>query len=75
MQSRILDVPRVSDWVRRHEKVIVVPGAGLLEAGLPVRPWNIGYSDTHHAAMAKADLGVFSNSLEAFDLGLLTQAP
>jgi polysaccharide pyruvyl transferase WcaK-like protein len=40
--SRILDLFRVSRWVRRHEMVIV-PGAGVLEASLPLRPWNTPY--------------------------------
>jgi polysaccharide pyruvyl transferase WcaK-like protein len=40
--SRILDVYRVSAWVRRHE-VVIVPGAGVLEASLPLRPWNTPY--------------------------------
>ncbi len=40
--SRVLDVFRVSSWVRRHEAVIV-PGAGVLEATLPLRPWNTPY--------------------------------
>ena len=40
--SRILDLFRVSRWVRRHEMVIV-PGAGVLEATLPLRPWNTPY--------------------------------
>jgi polysaccharide pyruvyl transferase WcaK-like protein len=37
--SRILDLFRVSSWVRRHD-VVIVPGAGVLEASLPLRPWN-----------------------------------
>jgi polysaccharide pyruvyl transferase WcaK-like protein len=40
--SRIFDVYRVSAWVRRHE-VVIVPGAGVLEASLPLRPWNTPY--------------------------------
>ena len=32
--SRVLDVFRVSSWVRRHE-VVIVPGAGVLEATPP----------------------------------------
>ncbi len=40
--SRILDVFRISAWVRRHE-VVIVPGAGVLEASLPLRPWNTPY--------------------------------
>ena len=40
--SRILDLFRVSRWVHRHE-VVIVPGAGVLEASLPLRPWNTPY--------------------------------
>ena len=40
--SRILDVFRVSGWVHRHD-VVIVPGAGVLEASLPLRPWNTPY--------------------------------
>jgi polysaccharide pyruvyl transferase WcaK-like protein len=40
--SRLLDVFRISAWVRRHDAVIV-PGMGVLEASLPLRPWNIPY--------------------------------
>jgi polysaccharide pyruvyl transferase WcaK-like protein len=40
--SRFLDVFRISAWVRRHDMVIV-PGAGVLEASLPLRPWNTPY--------------------------------
>ncbi len=40
--SRVLDVFRVSSWVRRHD-VVIVPGAGVLEASLPLRPWNTPY--------------------------------
>jgi polysaccharide pyruvyl transferase WcaK-like protein len=36
--SRILDVFRISAWTRRHD-VVIVPGAGVLEASLPLRPW------------------------------------
>jgi hypothetical protein len=41
--SWILDVPRVSGRVRRHGALTVVPGAGILEASLPLRPWNTPY--------------------------------
>jgi polysaccharide pyruvyl transferase WcaK-like protein len=40
--SRIFDVYRVARWVRRHD-VVIVPGAGVLEASLPLRPWNTPY--------------------------------
>ena len=40
--SRILDVFRVSGWVRNHG-IVIVPGAGVLEASLPLRPWNTPY--------------------------------
>ncbi len=42
LPSRLLDVFRISAWVRRHDAVIV-PGMGVLEASLPLRPWNIPY--------------------------------
>ena len=41
--SRLFDVLRVMTWVRRHESVIV-PGAGVLEASLPLRPWDSPYA-------------------------------
>jgi polysaccharide pyruvyl transferase WcaK-like protein len=41
--SWILDVPRVSGRVRRHGALTIVPGAGVLEASLPLRPWNTPY--------------------------------
>jgi polysaccharide pyruvyl transferase WcaK-like protein len=40
--SRLLDVFRISAWVRRHD-IVIVPGAGVLEASLPLRPWNTPY--------------------------------
>ena len=33
-----IDVVRTMSWVRRHD-VVLVPGAGALEATLPARPW------------------------------------
>jgi polysaccharide pyruvyl transferase WcaK-like protein len=38
-----LDVFRTAAWVRRHDAVIV-PGAGVLEATLPMRPWGFPYA-------------------------------
>ena len=38
-----LDVFRTASWVRKHDMVIV-PGAGVLEATLPVRPWLYPYA-------------------------------
>jgi polysaccharide pyruvyl transferase WcaK-like protein len=40
--SRIFDVFRISAWVRRHD-IVIVPGAGVLEASLPLRPWDTPY--------------------------------
>jgi polysaccharide pyruvyl transferase WcaK-like protein len=42
LPSRILDVFRISAWVRQHD-IVIVPGAGVLEASLPLRPWNTPY--------------------------------
>jgi polysaccharide pyruvyl transferase WcaK-like protein len=37
-----IDAFRTASWVRRHD-VVIVPGAGVLEASLPVRPWGMPY--------------------------------
>ena len=41
--GKCLDAARVPLWVRRHD-VVIVPGAGALEATLPTRPWGFPYS-------------------------------
>jgi polysaccharide pyruvyl transferase WcaK-like protein len=38
-----IDVARTVAWVRRHDAVIV-PGMGVLEASLPLRPWEFPYA-------------------------------
>lgn len=38
-----IDAYRTASWVRRHD-VVIVPGAGVLEAGLPVRPFSYPYT-------------------------------
>jgi polysaccharide pyruvyl transferase WcaK-like protein len=38
-----IDAVRVASWVRRHD-VVIVPGAGVLEATLPVGPWWYPYA-------------------------------
>ncbi|MGO8958997.1 MAG: hypothetical protein ACLQFR_16760, partial [Streptosporangiaceae bacterium] len=38
-----IDAFRVASWVRRHD-VVIVPGAGVLEATLPVGPWWYPYA-------------------------------
>ena len=38
-----IDAYRVASWVRKHD-VVIVPGAGILEATLPVGPWWYPYS-------------------------------
>ena len=42
LPSRIVDVFRIWAWVRRHD-IVIVPGAGVLEASLPLRPWDTPY--------------------------------
>lgn len=37
------DILRTMAWVRRHD-AIIVPGAGALEATLPVRPWGFHFT-------------------------------
>ena len=38
-----IDAVRTAWWVRRHD-VVIVPGAGVLEAALPLRPWGVPYA-------------------------------
>lgn len=41
--GKIVDVVRTAVWVRRHD-VVIVPGTGVLETTLPLRPWGFPYS-------------------------------
>ncbi|MFE9572878.1 polysaccharide pyruvyl transferase family protein [Streptomyces sp. NPDC006692] len=41
--GKLVDAVRTADWVRRHD-VVIVPGMGVLEATLPLRPWGFPYS-------------------------------
>ncbi|MER5302921.1 polysaccharide pyruvyl transferase family protein [Streptomyces lasiicapitis] len=41
--GKLVDVFRTAAWVRRHD-VVIVPGMGVLEATLPLRPWGFPYS-------------------------------
>ena len=41
--GKAVDVIRTASWVRKHD-VIIVPGMGVLEASLPLRPWSFPYA-------------------------------
>ncbi|MGH3996512.1 MAG: polysaccharide pyruvyl transferase family protein [Pseudonocardiaceae bacterium] len=41
--GKVLDPFRTLAWVRRHD-VVIVPGMGVLEATLPLRPWATPYA-------------------------------
>ncbi|MFH9228342.1 polysaccharide pyruvyl transferase family protein [Streptomyces lydicus] len=41
--GKIVDAVRTAAWVRRHD-VVIVPGMGVLEATLPLRPWGFPYA-------------------------------
>lgn len=41
--GKLVDVARTAAWVRRHD-VVIVPGTGVLETTLPLRPWGFPYS-------------------------------
>ncbi|MEU0477129.1 polysaccharide pyruvyl transferase family protein [Streptomyces olivaceus] len=41
--GKIVDAVRTAAWMRRHDAVIV-PGTGVLETTLPLRPWGFPYS-------------------------------
>ncbi|WP_438296089.1 polysaccharide pyruvyl transferase family protein [Streptomyces sp. HUAS TT7] len=41
--GKLVDAVRTASWVRRHD-VVIVPGMGVLEATLPLRPWGFPYA-------------------------------
>ncbi|MEX3102204.1 MULTISPECIES: polysaccharide pyruvyl transferase family protein [unclassified Streptomyces] len=41
--GKVVDIVRTAAWVRRHD-VVIVPGMGVLEATLPLRPWGFPYA-------------------------------
>ncbi|AZM45168.1 hypothetical protein DMB38_04370 [Streptomyces sp. WAC 06738] len=41
--GKLVDAVRTAAWVRGHD-VVIVPGMGVLEATLPLRPWGFPYS-------------------------------
>lgn len=41
--EKVVDTVRIMRWVRRHD-VVIVPGMGVLETILPLRPWETPYS-------------------------------
>jgi polysaccharide pyruvyl transferase WcaK-like protein len=41
--GKVVDAFRIAAWVRRHD-LVIVPGMGVLEATLPLRPWGFPYS-------------------------------
>jgi polysaccharide pyruvyl transferase WcaK-like protein len=41
--GKLVDAVRTAAWVRKHD-VVIVPGMGVLEATLPLRPWGFPYS-------------------------------
>lgn len=41
--GKLVDTVNTARWVRRHD-VVIVPGMGVLEATLPLRPWGFPYS-------------------------------
>lgn len=43
LAGKIADVFRVAAWARRHD-VVIIPGMGVLEASLPLRPWGFPYT-------------------------------
>ncbi len=40
--GRAVNTVRIASWVRRHE-VVIVPGMGVLEEALHLRPWQLPY--------------------------------
>ena len=43
LSGKIVDGWGIASWVRRHD-VVIVPGMGVMEATVPVRPWETPYA-------------------------------
>jgi polysaccharide pyruvyl transferase WcaK-like protein len=43
LAGKVADMFRVAAWTGRHD-VVIVPGMGVLEASLPLRPWGFPYT-------------------------------
>ena len=41
--GKVLDPVRIAAWTARHDAVII-PGMGIFEAALPLRPWGLPYA-------------------------------
>ncbi|WP_340684819.1 polysaccharide pyruvyl transferase family protein [Amycolatopsis coloradensis] len=41
--GKLVDIFRTTAWVRRQD-VVIVPGMGVLESSLPLRPWGFPYA-------------------------------
>lgn len=41
--GKLIDAFRTLRWIRRFD-VVAVPGSGVLEAGVPIRPWGLPYA-------------------------------
>src|ERR1700758_3175178 len=41
--GKIIDGWGIASWVRRHD-VVIVPGMGVMEATVPIRPWETPYA-------------------------------
>lgn len=41
--GKCADAVRIARWVRRHD-LVIIPGMGVLEAALPIRPWETPYA-------------------------------
>lgn len=41
--GKVMQAIRTARWVRRHD-VVIVPGMGVLEASVPLRPWETPYA-------------------------------
>jgi polysaccharide pyruvyl transferase WcaK-like protein len=41
--GKAVDVVRIAAWTRRHD-LVIISGAGVLEASLPLHPWGLPYA-------------------------------
>ena len=59
-----IDAARIAAWVRRHD-VVIVPGMGVLETTLPLRPWQFPYD----MLMLSASGAVFRTKVALVSVG------
>jgi polysaccharide pyruvyl transferase WcaK-like protein len=70
LAGKVADVFRVAAWARRHD-VVIIPGMGVLEASLPLRPW--GFPVAMFLMCAAARLSGTKVAMVSVGAGIINQ--